>query len=313
MTTEQKRPMPVFFKRNSLMSMGGGQTGGKTRSPRVVHVLPSQSFTSDPSNTVVPSQPINNLVKRPAEPTEVEKLLLHKSQQQNVKLEERNRQQFYHMKVEAARRIQRAWRKYYANKGTRAFFKNINSMSKDNVRRKRLQATQDEWEKQIAALTIQLAWRKYYRRKLLRCLHPNRRQLLMWDPEVIALKQHALVNYIYNETIHAPFWHPTLKTPNRPLWFKFIPSAAAVSYNFAVDHYVPWVARVGAQPSFPDTYTDAPATIGGYPRPKSHPPSSYTESVRSSKSGSYATQDGERRQPPSKKSAQLATSSQKTS
>lgn len=39
------------------------------------------------------------------------------------------------------------------------------------------------------------------RKKLLRQIHPNKRQLQMWDPDVIAAKQRALVNQIYSKCI----------------------------------------------------------------------------------------------------------------
>ena len=39
----------------------------------------------------------------------------------------------------------------------------------------------------------------FCRRKLLRSLTPNRRQLHLWDPEVIAMKQKALVKQIYGK------------------------------------------------------------------------------------------------------------------
>ncbi len=35
--------------------------------------------------------------------------------------------------------------------------------AKEAIREKRLQAGEEEWQKQIAALTIQLCWRKFYR------------------------------------------------------------------------------------------------------------------------------------------------------
>lgn len=244
---------------------------------------------------------MQSILKRPAEPTENEKILATRSQAQQVKLQERERQQAYQMKMEAARRIQRCWRNYYNSKKTRQMMSKINELSTENIRRKRLRATQEEWETQIAALTIQLAWRKYYRKKLLSTLHPNRRQLLMWDPEVVALKQQALVNYIYNEHIYAPFWHPTLKVANRPLWHRFIPSSAAVSYNFAVDQYVPWVARIGAQPQMPSSDLPlTPAGVGGFPRGMSQN-SSRASSVRSSKTRSEISLETEKRNPNSSK------------
>ena len=63
----------------------------------------------------------------------------------------------------------------------------------------------------------------------------------------------------------------------------------AVSYNFAVDQYVPWVARVGAQPSFPGVEVSprgspGPAPVGGYPRGLGSTASSRASSQRSGES-----------------------------
>ncbi|RUS71221.1 hypothetical protein EGW08_021020 [Elysia chlorotica] len=179
--------------------------------------------------------------------------------------------------------------------------------SKMSVHKKRLRATQEEWERQIAALTIQLAWRKFFRRKLLRALHPNRRQLLMWDPEIVALKQQALVHYIYNEHIEAPFWHPTLRPAIRPLWTRFIPSAAAVSYNFAVDQYYPWVARAGAIP-------ECPVPLAATPPPASPQPGS-VKSGKSAGSDGSAQKRGESRagsRPSSERGAEAKGRQQKS-
>ncbi|GFR70404.1 inversin-like [Elysia marginata] len=181
-------------------------------------------------------------------------------------MNERKRKEEFQRKMEAATVIQRSWRRWKRHRDM------LMDCSKMSVHKKRLRATQEEWERQIAALTIQLAWRKFFRRKLLRALHPNRRQLLMWDPEIVALKQQALVHYIYNEHIEAPFWHPTLRPAIRPLWTRFIPSAAAVSYNFAVDQYYPWMARAGAIPDFPlgsDPVTPAVIPATNSPQPGS--------------------------------------------
>jgi len=38
-----------------------------------------------------------------------------------------------------------------------------------------------------------------FRRKLLHSLSPNKRQLRMWDPELIAMKQRALVSQVYGK------------------------------------------------------------------------------------------------------------------
>lgn len=98
--------------------------------------------------------------------------------------------------------------------------------AKQAVHKMRLREGTEAFNKQIAALTIQLAWRKYIRRKLLQSLNPNKRQLRMWDPELIAMKQRALVSQVYGEQIEAPFWHPNMFRPHRPYWAKLAPSSA---------------------------------------------------------------------------------------
>lgn len=161
----------------------------------------------------------------------------------NVKKTETNRLHDFRRKQYAAQRIQKAWR----NHKMRSFA--ILLTAKQAVHKMRLRQGAEEFHKQIAALTIQLAWRKYIRRKLLQSLHPNKRQLRMWDPELIAMKQRALVSQIYGEHIEAPFWHPNMLRPQRPYWAKLAPSSAALSYNFAIDQYHPLVAKKGCMPS----------------------------------------------------------------
>ena len=39
----------------------------------------------------------------------------------------------------------------------------------------------------------------FFRKKLLQSLNPNKRQLRMWDPELIAMKQRALVSQVYGK------------------------------------------------------------------------------------------------------------------
>lgn len=161
----------------------------------------------------------------------------------NVKKAETNRLHDFRRKQYAAMRIQKAWR----NHKMRSFA--ILLTAKQAVHKMRLRQGAEEFHKQIAALTIQLAWRKYIRRKLLQSLHPNKRQLRMWDPELIAMKQRALVSQIYGEYIEAPFWHPNMLRPQRPYWARLAPSSAALSYNFAIDQYHPLVAKKGSMPS----------------------------------------------------------------
>lgn len=178
---------------------------------------------------------------------ELEKALHGKAIQEKMTKTEKERKEEFKLKQQAACLIQRSWRRH-----RKAKQQSHGSVLADpgvrDVRWLRLQASQAEWERQIAALTIQLAWRKYFRRKLLRSFHPNRRQLQMWDPEIIALKQQALIIHIYSEQLKVPFWHPTLKPAVRPFWMHFLPSPAATSFNFAVKQYKPYQSWEGTRP-----------------------------------------------------------------
>jgi len=110
--------------------------------------------------------------------------------------------------------------------------------AKDAIKLKRLDAGELEWKKQIAACTIQLAWRKFFRKKLLASLNKSNNAVLhMWDPDVLATRQRSLVEQIYSEELYAPHWHPILTAPVRPYWTQYLPSSAALSYNFAIDQY----------------------------------------------------------------------------
>ncbi|XP_052812830.1 inversin-like isoform X2 [Mya arenaria] len=174
---------------------------------------------------------------------EEEHVLRKRKQTQVVKQTENTRLHDFRRKQYAAMRIQKAWR----NHKMRSFA--ILLTAKQAVKKMRLKQGAEEFHKQIAAVTIQLAWRKYIRRKLLQSLSPNKRQLRMWDPELVAMKQRALVSQIYGEQIDAPFWHPNMYRPQRPYWTKLAPSSAALSYNFAIDQYHPLVAKKGCLPS----------------------------------------------------------------
>ncbi|KAK3756742.1 hypothetical protein RRG08_018466 [Elysia crispata] len=296
--------MPVLFKRNSHSSLGGGGGGEGTASSS------QDKQGTSASVNLHASLGMQFGAQKPTEPDERERILAGKTQTHAVTMNERKRREEFQRKTEAATVIQRTWRRHNRIKSSKRTRDLLLDCSKMSVHKKRLRATQEEWERQIAALTIQLAWRKFFRRKLLRALHPNRRQLLMWDPEIVALKQQALVHYIYNEHIEAPFWHPTLRPAIRPLWTRFIPSAAAVSYNFAVDQYYPWVARAGAIPEFPQE--NNPVMSATTPPPASPQPGS----VKSGCSDSSAHKRGSSRagsRPRSERGAESTGKQQKSS
>ena len=47
----------------------------------------------------------------------------------------------------------------------------------------------------------------FFRKKLLQSLNPNKRQLRMWDPELIAMKQRALVSQVYGKLLTPVILH----------------------------------------------------------------------------------------------------------
>ncbi|KAK2142467.1 hypothetical protein LSH36_951g03000 [Paralvinella palmiformis] len=111
--------------------------------------------------------------------------------------------------------------------------KQVNQQVVKDERRRLKEFRRKDW----AARVIQRAWK---RRKLLRSLTPAKRSLLrVWNPSIIAAKQRAMVEQIYNQKMCMPVWQPKLKNTSRPTWFKLIPSAAAVSFNFALGQYFP--------------------------------------------------------------------------
>ncbi|XP_074644688.1 uncharacterized protein LOC141901380 [Tubulanus polymorphus] len=172
--------------------------------------------------------------------TEEERILRKQQNRKKVVDAERSRQDEFRLKQKAASTIQRGFRHYlYIKKG-------VLKTAQDAIRNKRLEAGEEEWIRQIAALTIQLAWRKYCRKRLLKTITPNRKHVVhTWDPESVSLKQKTIVKEIYSEKIKPGGWTPTNNRPTRPTWSKYVPSPAALSYNFAVDQYHPVVARQG--------------------------------------------------------------------
>ncbi|XP_033107869.1 inversin-like isoform X2 [Anneissia japonica] len=140
----------------------------------------------------------------------------------------------------AAKSIQRAWRRHIHNNKV-----SVVHVAKTENRR-RLGHGEDAWERQVAACTIQLAWRRYFRKKLLKELGGQRRMMHTWDPEVLAVRQTIALQKIYTQPMDAYEWNPgPRKKPVRPNYMKYIPSPAALSFNFAVDQYQP-VSRRGS-------------------------------------------------------------------
>ncbi|XP_072033819.1 uncharacterized protein [Amphiura filiformis] len=155
----------------------------------------------------------------------------HVAERRRIIKLERKRLAQMRQKNDAAIVIQRNWRNFKV--------RNIGIVKALVRYHNRLPEDTSTWERQIAACTIQLAWRRYYRRKLLKILGPNKRYLHSWQPEFVALKQHVLLHAIYNQKPLVTEWHPTPpKRYPRPNYLQYIPSPAALSYNFAVDQYV---------------------------------------------------------------------------
>jgi len=170
--------------------------------------------------------------KKKDELTEEERILKDAKQKQAIVSSERSRLTYHRRRHNAALCIQKAWKMFKFR--TQGLMKN----ARDAIKLKRLDAGELEWKKQIAACTIQLAWRKYFRRKLLRALNKTNNAVMhMWDPEMLAFRQRSLVEHIYSEELYAPHWHPVLTAPIRPYWARYLPSSAALSFNFAIDQY----------------------------------------------------------------------------
>lgn len=157
--------------------------------------------------------------------------------QQELARKERMRLANIRQKTKAALVIQLAWRKYLRQKRKR---------QARVPKRRASQMGSVEWRRQIAALTIQLAWRKYLRRKLLKLYSTRQKVIYEWSPSVLAAKQRALVEKIYSQPVKVVEYRPPSPKPMaRPAYFRYIPSQAALSFNFAVDQYNPMTARLG--------------------------------------------------------------------
>ena len=50
---------------------------------------------------------------------------------------------------------------------------------------------------------------------------------------------HNVLTWFSGEEIKVPEWHPQVRAPARPTWLKYVPSPAAMSFNFAIAQYHP--------------------------------------------------------------------------
>ena len=48
-----------------------------------------------------------------------------------------------------------------------------------------------------------------------------------------------MLTWFSGEEIKVPEWHPQVRAPARPTWLKYVPSPAAMSFNFAIAQYHP--------------------------------------------------------------------------
>ncbi|KAI6655703.1 Inversin 1 [Oopsacas minuta] len=139
----------------------------------------------------------------------------------------------FHRKTEAALIIQLFWRKYLRNKQLKSLHK-VEHTTKQSERlfeyfnRKR----------EMAALTIQLAWRQFLRKKLLNIQIIKRKKLFQWSPGCLAIRQRLLIEQLYSQQFHPFYYTPSsISRADRPSFIKYIPSPAALSFNFAINQY----------------------------------------------------------------------------
>nr|XP_054749543.1 inversin-like [Lytechinus pictus] len=156
------------------------------------------------------------------------------NERRKVVYKERLRLADMRRKNRAATIIQNAWRNF-----RQCNTKMMHTVHEIQLRRL-MRKDEDVWERQIAACTIQLAWRRYYRRKLLKALGGNKALVHTYDPEIMALRQYLTLQKVYGGSMEAKEWFPgPPERKDRPDYMKYIPSPAALSYNFAMEQYMP--------------------------------------------------------------------------
>lgn len=146
-------------------------------------------------------------------------------------LREKERVGLYRQKTKAALVIQLAWRRYV---------RRLRHRQAMEAQSRALQRGSLEWRQELAALIIQLAWRQYQRRKILHMSIRRQRVLHEWSPSILASRQRALADKVYGQELSAVHYEPPKAKPMvRPAYFHYIPSPAALSFNFAVQQYQP--------------------------------------------------------------------------
>ena len=139
----------------------------------------------------------------------------------------------FHKKTEAALILQLYWRRYLRNKQ----LINIHIFEESTLKNKRVFEF-IHYRKELAALTIQLAWRQFLRRKLLLSKTNRRKKSFQWSPNCLAIRQRLLIEQLYSQHFQPFLYTPAINSQiYRPSFVKFIPSPAALSFNFAVNQY----------------------------------------------------------------------------
>ena len=146
---------------------------------------------------------------------------------------DKQRQLLFTKKTEAVLILQLHWRRYSRRKQYN-MLKSIETMNS----RKDKNVSYLQRRMELAALLIQLAWRQYLRRKLLSSKVVKRKKLFNWSPGCLAIRQRLLIEQLYSQQFQTFRYTPTISTSlHRPLFVKYIPSPAALSFNFAFDQY----------------------------------------------------------------------------
>ena len=151
----------------------------------------------------------------------------------SLQISDKQRLLLFNKKTEAVLILQLHWRRYSRRKQLNMIkyietFKTRTDKNWNYLQRRR----------ELAALLIQLAWRQYLRRKLLISKVVKRKKLFNWSPGCLAIRQRLLIEQLYSQQFQTFQYTPTVSTPvHRPLFVKYIPSPAALSFNFAFDQY----------------------------------------------------------------------------
>eukprot|EP00039_Didymoeca_costata_P029178 m.23543 g.23543 ORF g.23543 m.23543 type:complete len:1019 (+) comp7513_c0_seq1:364-3420(+) len=252
---EKQRPSPVFEETYSMSAASTPsipaksplapipskipkrvQHPSKSRSPRKVsgaHIIPNSTPKPPHRVAALPHESNATEIQTP-------KTVLRRR--------ETRRLQDVRVKMNAARTIQRWWRRVKRSTGRPKEYYQV-------VRRQRggnFQIDETDGVQQIAALTIQLHWRQYLRKlRNSRAApvvqhQPQRRKrervMFPWSPEVMAAKRVQRQWQVYGKPHgQAPprVWKPKTKRVSRPNNVPNFPVVSVTAFNLAYDTYWP--------------------------------------------------------------------------